>query len=110
MPLAVLPMWIFGLLSLALLFGGGYIVYEWWQGAIVSTAVLVAGIAMLDVTLLGRFIVLAFHRGGKDDTSWVHDVETVRIERPRRYRAARRDEWSRGRRLGGAHAPALVPR
>jgi pimeloyl-ACP methyl ester carboxylesterase len=82
MPLAVLPMWIFCLLSLALLIGGGYIVYEWWQGAIVSTAVLVAGIAMLVVTLLGRFIVLAFHRGGKDDPSWVHDVESVRIERP----------------------------
>jgi pimeloyl-ACP methyl ester carboxylesterase len=82
MPLAVLPMWIFGLLSLALLFGGGYIVYEWWQGAIVSTAVLTAGIAMLFITVLGRFIVLAFHRGGRDDPSWVHAPETQRLERP----------------------------
>lgn len=82
MPLAVLPMWIFGLLSLAILFGGGYIVYEWWQGAVVSTAVLITGIAMLVVTLLGRSIVLAFHRGGKDDPSWQHDVESVRIQRP----------------------------
>jgi pimeloyl-ACP methyl ester carboxylesterase len=82
MPLAVLPMWIFGLLSLALLFGGGYIVYEWWQGAIVSTAVLAAGIAMLVLTLLGRFVVLAFHRGGRDHPSWAHAPETVRVERP----------------------------
>jgi pimeloyl-ACP methyl ester carboxylesterase len=82
MPLAVLPMWIFGLLSLALLFGGGYIVYEWWHGAVISTAVLAAGIAMLVVTVLGRFIVLAFHRGGRDDPSWAHDAETQRVERP----------------------------
>jgi pimeloyl-ACP methyl ester carboxylesterase len=82
MPLAVIPMWIFGLLSLALLFGGGYVVYEWWQGAIVSTAVLAAGIAMLVVTVFGRFIVLAFHRGGHDDPSWAHDAETHRLERP----------------------------
>ena len=82
MPLAVLPMWIFGLLSLAFLFGGGYIAYEWWQGAAISTAVLVAGIAMLVVALLGRFIVLAFHRGGKDDPSWAHDVDIRRIGRP----------------------------
>jgi pimeloyl-ACP methyl ester carboxylesterase len=82
MPLAVLPMWILGLLSLALLFGGGYIVYEWWQGAVVSTALLVAGIAMLALALLGRFVVLAFHRGGRDDPSWAHAAHAQRLERP----------------------------
>ena len=82
MPFAVLPMWIFGLLSLALLFGGGYIVYEWWQGAVTSMAVLAAGIAMIAVTLLGRFIVLAFHRSGRDDPSWAHDPQMLRLERP----------------------------
>jgi pimeloyl-ACP methyl ester carboxylesterase len=75
-------MWFFGLLSLALLFGGSYIVYEWWQGAVTSTAVMAAGIAMLAVAFLGRFIVLAFHRAGRDDPSWAHDAETTRIERP----------------------------
>src|SRR6202011_1773300 len=65
-----------------LLFGGGYIVYEWWQGAAISTAVLAAGIAMLVLTLLGRFIVLAFHRSGRDDPSWAHAAETQPLERP----------------------------
>jgi pimeloyl-ACP methyl ester carboxylesterase len=82
MPLAVLPMWILGVISLALLFGGGYIVYEWWQGAIVSSTVLAAGAVMLVVTLFGRFIVLAFHRGGRDEPSWAHAAETRRVERP----------------------------
>jgi pimeloyl-ACP methyl ester carboxylesterase len=82
MPLAVLPMWILGILSLALLFGGGYIVYEWWQGAIVSAVALAAGIAMLALTLLGRLVVLALHRGGHDDPSWAHNAETQRLERP----------------------------
>jgi pimeloyl-ACP methyl ester carboxylesterase len=82
MPIAVLPMWILGLVSLALLYGGGRIVYEWWQGAAISTAVLVAGIAMLVVAFLGRFIVLAFHRSGRDEPSWAHDADVRRLERP----------------------------
>jgi pimeloyl-ACP methyl ester carboxylesterase len=82
MPLAVIPMWILGALSLVLLFGGGAIVYEWWHGAIVSTAVVFAGIAMLVVTVLGRFIVLAFHRRGDAEPSWAHDGEIARVERP----------------------------
>ncbi len=82
MPLAVLPMWILGLLSVALLFGGGSIVYEWWRGAAVTTAVLSAGIVMLALALLGRFIVLAFHRAGHDDPSWAHDPQVVKLERP----------------------------
>ncbi len=81
-PLAVLPMWILGLLSLALLFGGGYIVYEWWQGVIISAVVFGIGVAMLALTLLGRFLVLAFHRGGLDDPSWAHDADVRRLERP----------------------------
>ncbi len=82
MPLAVLPMWIFGLLSLTLLSGGGYIIYEWWRGAVLSTSILVGGGVTLVVALLGRFIVLAFHRGGNDDPSWAHDAEFARVERP----------------------------
>jgi pimeloyl-ACP methyl ester carboxylesterase len=81
MPISVLPMFLFGLLSLALVFGAGYIMYEWWQGAAISTAVLALGLAMVVVALLGRFIVLAFHRGGHDEPSWKHDDDTRRLQR-----------------------------
>jgi pimeloyl-ACP methyl ester carboxylesterase len=81
MPLAIIPMWILGVVSFALLFGGGAIVYEWWHGAIVSTAVACAGVAMLLVSLLGRFIVLASHRRGHDEPSWTHAAAIERVER-----------------------------
>lgn len=82
MPLAVLPMWIFGIVSLALLVGDGYLMYEWWHHALLSKVVIATGAVMLIVTLLGRSIVLAFHRGGNDEPSWMHDATTSRIERP----------------------------
>ena len=46
MPLAILPLFFFGIVSLALLFGGGFIVYEWWQGVAISTFLLAAGVLM----------------------------------------------------------------
>jgi pimeloyl-ACP methyl ester carboxylesterase len=82
MPLAILPMWTFGLFSLAFVLGGGFIVYEWWQGAAISTVVLAVGIAMFVLTFLGRFIVLAFHRRGDDDPVWTNENEVRRVERP----------------------------
>lgn len=82
MPLAILSMWIIGLLFLALIFGGGYVIYEWWRGVFFSTVTLAAAIAVLMLNLLGRFIVLAFHRGGDDDPSWAHGSETQLLERP----------------------------
>lgn len=82
MPLAIVPMWALGLLSIAVLWGGGYILYQWWQGAAVSTFVVVLGIVMVLLTFFGRFVVLAFHRAGRDNPSWAHDAETRTIERP----------------------------
>lgn len=82
MPLAILSMWIFGLLSLALLFGGGYVIYEWWRGVFLSTVTLTAGIAVLILSLLGRFIVLALHPHGDDEPSWAHEKEVRLLERP----------------------------
>jgi pimeloyl-ACP methyl ester carboxylesterase len=82
MPPTFLIMWIIGLLSLALLSGGGYILYERWEGAVISTGILASGIAMLVVALLGRFLVLAFHRGGHDDPTWAPSPELQLIKRP----------------------------
>ncbi len=82
MPIAILSMWILGLLSLVLIFGGGFVIYEWWRGVFLSTVTLTAGIAVLIVTLFGRFIVLAFRRRGDDDPSWSHDSEIRLLDRP----------------------------
>ncbi|GAC1409577.1 MAG: alpha/beta hydrolase [Candidatus Velthaea sp.] len=82
MPLAVLPMLMLGFLSLALVAGGGAIIYEWWRGAAISTVVLSLAIAMLVIAALGRFIVLAFHRRGNDEPSWARAGAITRVERP----------------------------
>ncbi|MFN2450512.1 MAG: alpha/beta fold hydrolase [Candidatus Baltobacteraceae bacterium] len=82
MPIAVLPMLFLGVLSVALLFGGGYLVYGWWHGVLVSSALLWVGVALLVLSAFGRYIVLAFHRGGADEPSWDRDRETVRVVRP----------------------------
>ena len=82
MPLAIVPMWALGLLSIAVLSGGGYILYQWQQGAAVSTVVVVLGVVMVLLTFFGRFVVLVFHRAGRDNPSWAHDADTRKIERP----------------------------
>jgi pimeloyl-ACP methyl ester carboxylesterase len=69
MPFA-LTTWLLGLLSIAMLGGGGYLLYAWLVGAAVGTAYLVASAAMLVLSLLGRPLVLwLFRRPGPDEPS-----------------------------------------
>jgi len=82
MPPALLPMWILGIFSVALLWGGGYVLYERWIGVAVAATVFWTGVAMLVTALLGRFLVLAVHRGGDDDPTWADGPETRRLTRP----------------------------
>lgn len=82
MPFAVIPLLITGLLSLVFLFGGGYVVYEWYAGAAISTTLLACAIAALVISVIGRFIVLLAHGGGSDDPNWSHSTETETLARP----------------------------
>ena len=67
MPLTFLAMWLAGLLSLALLGGGAYLVWEWYVGEIVETTWLVVGVAMLLWSVTGRWLVLLTRRRGADE-------------------------------------------
>ncbi len=58
-PLPFLLTWLVGLLSLAVLGGGLYLVYAWYVGIVVGTAYLIGGLAMTLFSVLGRFLVLA---------------------------------------------------
>lgn len=82
MPLAIFPMFVLGVASLALLLGASDILYQWAHGIVISTVVLSTAIAMLAVALFGRSIVLIFHRRGADDPSWERDTKTMDVQRP----------------------------
>jgi pimeloyl-ACP methyl ester carboxylesterase len=81
-PLPLLFAWLVGLLSLALLVGGAYLVWAWYVGVVVGTAWLVGGLAMLLWTFVGRWVVLLFRRRGRAEPGSVSPESIVRLERP----------------------------
>ena len=83
MPFALLPNLLLGLLSLALLGGGGYLLWAWFVGAVVGTGYLVASLAMLLWTVVGRWVILAlFRRPGADEPKATRPDSAVRLSRP----------------------------
>ena len=64
MPLGFLALWLAGLLSLALLGVGAYLVWAWWVGEIVEAIWLAVGVALLLWSVAGRSLVLLFRRRG----------------------------------------------
>ncbi|HLO62166.1 MAG TPA: alpha/beta hydrolase [Azonexus sp.] len=61
-----------GLLSLALLFEGGYIFWQWYVGELVATSWLLAAFAMLLWSAFGRYAILAFYPRGSDEPHLVN--------------------------------------
>jgi pimeloyl-ACP methyl ester carboxylesterase len=57
------------LVSVALLAGGGYLIWAWWAGVVVGTGYLLAGAAAVAWTFAGRFVVLLFRNHGSDAPS-----------------------------------------
>jgi pimeloyl-ACP methyl ester carboxylesterase len=67
MPLNFLALWLAGLVSLALLGVGAYLVWAWWVGEIVETVWLMVGVALLLWSVSGRSFVLLTRRRGADE-------------------------------------------
>ena len=82
MPLTFLFMWLIGLLSLGMIAGGIYIVWAWYFGALVATAWLVLGIAMLAWSAAGRWLIVLMHPGGSDDPVSLRSGQQHRLARP----------------------------
>jgi pimeloyl-ACP methyl ester carboxylesterase len=72
MPLPFLLGTLAGLLSLAILAGGVYIVWQWYAGVLIATTWLLAGIAMMLWSAFGRLAVLAFYPKGSDEPHAEH--------------------------------------
>jgi pimeloyl-ACP methyl ester carboxylesterase len=82
MPLAPLFIWLLGLLSLALLGGGVYLLWAWYVGVVVGTVYLVAGAVMIGLTFTGRLLVLLCRRPGSDEPADMRTGTVQRIARP----------------------------
>ena len=82
MPLDFLLRLLSSLLTIALLGGGGYILYEWHTGALVSTGWLILSVAMLLWSFLGFLPILLLHRPGKDEPKPRRSNRVHRLARP----------------------------
>lgn len=75
--------WGIGLLSLALVGGGLYLVWLWYVGAVIGTAYLVGGVASVIWTFAGRRIVLwLLRRPDADEPRATREGPSRRVRRP----------------------------
>ncbi len=82
-PVLMLLWWIVGLLSLAVLGGGGYLIYAWYNGIVVGTAYLVGGVLMVALSLLGRPLVLFLvGRPDADEPRMTREGRKQRVNAP----------------------------
>lgn len=82
MPLDFLLRWLIGPLAIALLGGGIYILYEWYEGELLDRAWLIAGWAMVIWSCLGFLPLSLLRRGGRDEPKMQRSRETQRLSRP----------------------------
>src|SRR4051794_15174078 len=82
MPLTFLIMWATGLLSVAVLGAGVYILWAWYQGEVQSQIWLTIGIVMLLWSAAGRSLSGLFRRRGADDPRAERGGQVHRISAP----------------------------
>jgi pimeloyl-ACP methyl ester carboxylesterase len=83
MPFNFLFIWLVGLLSISILGGGIYILYEWYIGELEGMSYLLGGLAMILWSFGGRFISLPlFRRPGTDEPKRIRSETVQRVRRP----------------------------
>ncbi|WP_242064796.1 alpha/beta fold hydrolase [Nostoc sp. FACHB-133] len=83
MPHNFLLIWLFQLLSVGILGGGIYILYEWYERELIGTSYLVAGLVMVLWTFGGRFISLPLlRRPGNQEPEFMRSKTVQRLPRP----------------------------
>lgn len=70
------------LVTIAILGGGAYILYEWYEGELVSDRWLYLGVGLLLWSLLGFLPILLLHRRGQDEPNPLRSNQVQRLTRP----------------------------
>ena len=82
MPLDFLLRWLTGLLSIALLGGGIYILHEWYEGELAALVWLILGWTMVIWSCVGFLPLGLLRRRGRDEPKMQRSRETQRLMRP----------------------------
>ncbi|WP_248277980.1 alpha/beta hydrolase [Brasilonema sp. UFV-L1] len=83
MPHNFLLVWLVQLLSVGVLGGGIYILYEWYEQELVGMSYLVIGLAMVLWSFIGRFISLPLlRRPGSEEPKFTRSKTVERLRRP----------------------------
>ncbi len=83
MPHNFLFVWLVQLLSVGILGGGSYILYRWYEGVLVGTSYLIAGLVMVLWTFGGHLFSLPLlRRPGNDEPKFMRSNTVKRLQRP----------------------------
>jgi pimeloyl-ACP methyl ester carboxylesterase len=82
MPFDFLLRLLSNLLTMALVGGGSYILYQWYEGELISDRWLYLSIAMLVWSALGFLPILLLHRPGQDEPKPIRSDRGQRLIRP----------------------------
>nr|WP_242050662.1 alpha/beta hydrolase [Oculatella sp. FACHB-28] len=82
MPLDFLLRWLSSLLTIAFLGSAGYILYQWYEGELVSDRWLILGVVMLLWSFLGFLPILLLRRAGRDEPKPIRSNRTQQLARP----------------------------
>ena len=82
MPLDFLLRLLSSLMTIAILGGGAYILYQWHEGELVSDRWLFLGIGLLLWSFLGFLPILLIHRPGRDEPKPFRSNRVQRLTRP----------------------------
>jgi hypothetical protein len=82
MPLDLLLRLLSNLITIALLGGGAYIFYQWYEGELVSARWLYLSIGLLLWSFLGFLPILLLHRPGRDEPKLIRSDRVQRLTRP----------------------------
>ncbi len=82
MPLDFLLRLLSSLVTIALLGGGGYVLYEWYRGELIDNRWLIMSTVMLLWSFLGFLPILLFRRSGRDEPKPNRSNQVQRLTRP----------------------------